>query len=475
MAICREWLRWRFEKPRKQFERRRKQLEQRRKQLERRRKQLERRRKEFERRRMEFELSERECLKYLTKLFHGKQETDPEFVQQWLKEEHGGLTPLMWACTKGYLSVVRYLVGECRADVHHVAGRSQSGNTAGASPLLCAVISRHCKIVEFLVMSGANVNDTSHPKWTPLKAAVYYLQLPIVRILVEAGASFHTALLHGPRCLVRTTTKAFSDTVKYLSDFSDELPCVMFVFWFGLGIDFSEVIECLVHTIISFDKGESTDLKALLRYLKLFLRQCRLYYLTLWDSFKVDDWWKLADLFRAMILLRKHISEEEWNALGYEKCVRDTMGSEKKKFLNGDTLLTLLFKVEEESDLTLHMSCARFLLELGADVNVRDSEGKTPLHLASRWAKELPQMHNLLIEYGAHVDMRDANDKTPADYLPADARNTSSCQRQLSRHQTLQCLAARAVSEHRIPYDPASIPWPSLKAIIQHATPPTPK
>eukprot|EP01116_Phalansterium_solitarium_P017420 TRINITY_DN4288_c0_g1_i1.p1 TRINITY_DN4288_c0_g1~~TRINITY_DN4288_c0_g1_i1.p1 ORF type:complete len:395 (+),score=18.05 TRINITY_DN4288_c0_g1_i1:34-1218(+) len=68
----------------------------------------------------------------------------------------------------------------------------------------------------------------------------------------------------------------------------------------------------------------------------------------------------------------------------------------------------------------LHMSCSepsRLLLELGASVDPRDSEGATPLHYSTGNTKGL----KVLLEHGADPNARDADGDTPLhDTLLAD-------------------------------------------------------
>ena len=51
------------------------------------------------------------------------------------------------------------------------------------------------------------------------------------------------------------------------------------------------------------------------------------------------------------------------------------------------------------------------LIQAGADVNVKDKYGKTPLHFAAQSSNN-PKIVTILIKAGANVDARDQNGKT---------------------------------------------------------------
>jgi ankyrin repeat protein len=56
---------------------------------------------------------------------------------------------------------------------------------------------------------------------------------------------------------------------------------------------------------------------------------------------------------------------------------------------------------------------ARLLIERGADPNIRDSSGFTPLHYASQWWKI--EIARVLVEHGANIEVKDNKGRTPLD------------------------------------------------------------
>jgi len=84
------------------------------------------------------------------------------------------------------------------------------------------------------------------------------------------------------------------------------------------------------------------------------------------------------------------------------------------------------------------------LLVAGADVN-------TPLHVAVvKWNRYQSQRDawleviNLLLAYGAHVDFVNAKGRRASDMLPSSVN--------VFNHVSLQCLAARTIRTHHLPY-----------------------
>uniref|UniRef100_A0A8D2LRT8 Fem-1 homolog A n=1 Tax=Varanus komodoensis TaxID=61221 RepID=A0A8D2LRT8_VARKO len=95
---------------------------------------------------------------------------------------------------------------------------------------------------------------------------------------------------------------------------------------------------------------------------------------------------------------------------------------------------------------SLHVTS--LLLECGADPDCRDYDNNTPLHVAA--SNNSPAIMTALIEAGAHVDTTNAFGQTAHELL--DKKVVMKSTMQPFNYVTLQCLAARAVGKHKIPY-----------------------
>uniref|UniRef100_A0AAY4DTR1 Protein fem-1 homolog C n=1 Tax=Denticeps clupeoides TaxID=299321 RepID=A0AAY4DTR1_9TELE len=94
------------------------------------------------------------------------------------------------------------------------------------------------------------------------------------------------------------------------------------------------------------------------------------------------------------------------------------------------------------------LQVAAVLLECGADVDCRDQDDNSPLHVAA--ANNHADIMKLLIAGGTHFDSTNALRQTACDLL--DKKEMARNAIQPINHTTLQCLAARAVVRHGLDY-----------------------
>ncbi|KAI5651337.1 ankyrin repeats (3 copies) domain-containing protein [Phthorimaea operculella] len=129
----------------------------------------------------------------------------------------GGATPLVIACRNGHYDVAEYLIERCKADIEQPGSVTFDGETIeGAPPLWCAAAAGHLPLVRLLVRAGANVNSTTRTQSTPLRAACFDGHYDIVKFLVENGADIEIANRHGHTCLMIACYKGHIRIAKYL-------------------------------------------------------------------------------------------------------------------------------------------------------------------------------------------------------------------------------------------------------------------
>jgi ankyrin repeat protein len=115
-------------------------------------------------------------------------------VEEWVKKDgslvsaisHDGFTLLHLAAFFGRIPVVELLLSR-GAPVNEI-----SQNPSALRPLHSAVAHRQpqvaLEISRALIAAGADVNAAQHGGWTPLHAAALHGNLPLVRLLLDAGA-----------------------------------------------------------------------------------------------------------------------------------------------------------------------------------------------------------------------------------------------------------------------------------------------
>ncbi|KAI8045563.1 protein fem-1 homolog C [Drosophila gunungcola] len=90
----------------------------------------------------------------------------------------------------------------------------------------------------------------------------------------------------------------------------------------------------------------------------------------------------------------------------------------------------------------------KLLIQCGVDVNIKNEAKSTPLHVACQPYNYDNEIVHLLLKCGADIDQPNRADKRPYDLIASNPTSTIP----LLNFVTLQCLAATAISKHRIPY-----------------------
>ncbi|MCG8428325.1 MAG: ankyrin repeat domain-containing protein [Chromatiales bacterium] len=104
---------------------------------------------------------------------------------QGVMEQLGGFTPLLFAARQGDVRMARLLLN-AGADIDGVAGN-------GVSPLVLATHSGHSELARFLIEQGADTNSIG-AGYTALHAAILRGDLEVVNALLDHGADPNTRL-----------------------------------------------------------------------------------------------------------------------------------------------------------------------------------------------------------------------------------------------------------------------------------------
>ncbi|KAH7460631.1 Kinase D-interacting substrate of 220 kDa [Phytophthora ramorum] len=119
----------------------------------------------------------------------------------------------LWvAAEKGYLAMVRYLVGECRANVN------EKDRIKGRTVLMWSARAGKLEVVRYLVDEcGAKVNVKDEFGWTPLMWAAEHGEIEVVRYLAgECGADINVQEAGGHSSLMWAARYGYIEVVRYL-------------------------------------------------------------------------------------------------------------------------------------------------------------------------------------------------------------------------------------------------------------------
>uniref|UniRef100_T1K5W7 SOCS box domain-containing protein n=2 Tax=Tetranychus urticae TaxID=32264 RepID=T1K5W7_TETUR len=143
---------------------------------------------------------------FTTELIHNLTCLSIDVRQELVNRVRDGCSPLFLAALRGNVSMVDFLLTECRADVElcgFYEGR-EDRTLHFVTPLWCASISGHLDVVKVLVKHNANVNSVSDTGSTPVRSACYMTHIEIVKFLIDNGADIYKANHSGGTCLINS-------------------------------------------------------------------------------------------------------------------------------------------------------------------------------------------------------------------------------------------------------------------------------
>ena len=295
-----------------------------------------------------------------TPLYLSACEGHSRVVQLLLQEEadaeandSSGLTPLHAASANGHQDVVRQLI--------EAGANTDPTNRSKETPLHLAMANRRDRVVELLLEAGAEVDAEKYDGWTPLHLGAVNGPLNSVKILLEFGANVKarnnrgsTALVlasqEGNREIVELLLKSGSDAQHAINNKSTSLHRAaqrghLEVVKLLLGAGASPIAKKASDGMTAIDLAQANGHEKVLEFLNQYQAE---YPLRVAKEAKTPE--KLQDCLDG----------------GVDVDIRDSEGCTMLFFTCG-------FGYEEAT---------KILLEAGADPEVKDNYGRSPLDLA---------------------------------------------------------------------------------------------
>ncbi|WP_341823067.1 ankyrin repeat domain-containing protein [Wolbachia endosymbiont (group A) of Clivina fossor] len=295
-------------------------------------------------------------------------------------------------------------------------------------PLYYAISQGNTRMVEVLIKSGANVKKKYNDGSTPLHHAILNHKTKIVEHLINNGADVNALDKKGktPLYLAGRDTKMISILMKNGACPLLENRNVEFLKYFITvikdgRIEYSEEgeakqkeeqvddeYELLKHSLLLSDNGPLTSIIKMEEFNNLISDSA--------SDLKDGQ----ENLNKALLNLLKDFPF--CNITRFENFLQDNKSNDDLKVVlnlqRGKSKLTILHVIQSMEHLAVEkgMTCGAFitlLLKAGADPNIVDSEGQTPLHYAAYYnTLNIP----LLLNKGAR-NQPDKQGKTPLDIV----------------------------------------------------------
>ncbi|MFA6527391.1 MAG: ankyrin repeat domain-containing protein [Candidatus Babeliales bacterium] len=361
-----------------------------------------------------------------------------------------GRTPLFFAVDNGNLEIAKFLVENNAIDVVKADGTTllhcavKRGNVEivkilvekganvnaideiGATPLHGAAVNGYLEIVKFLVEHGAKVNVMSKQGLTPLHAAVNKQAMNVVRYLLANGADVYLcAGREGVTPLQLATKNGWKEGVKFLKERQAEADFAAQNMVASLKEDIKNCPKNGVGNATTggavSESGETKEQKEPLEHCsaareetpkgQFFTAVTRGHLGTiesLIKSKKVDINVKFKPYFTSAL----HIAADR-HLFKVVQLLRELGADVELQDKDGRTPLFIAVEsgtaTQEEKNEKLEI--VKFLAKNGANVNACNMNKETPLHFAAKngWLEGA----TLLVKHGADVDAKNLKEETP--------------------------------------------------------------
>jgi ankyrin repeat protein len=337
------------------------------------------------------------------------------------KERFRGQTALMWAVEQGQTDVTRILL-EVGANIHarsdvwyqleNTAGNANGAGDfemahGGSTPLLFAARTGDISTARVLLDAGANVNDTLPAGMSALVVAAHSAHGALVAYLLERGADPNAAAA-GYTALHAAVLRGDFDLVKALLDHGADPNALVLHGTPGrrLGADFS-----LRHQMIGANAFWLAARFGEIRIMRLLVERGASPLAAPKDG---------TTALKAAMGFAGGLTENRQNRYGVPPLDPD-----------------------EEERLTLE--AARIAIEKGVNVNAATTAGDTALHDAVR--QRFNRVIQFLVDHGANLNVKNKRNETPLSLALADRRDVGAGDlryaRRLSTAELLKKLGAR--------------------------------
>ncbi|KAG5898102.1 hypothetical protein JTB14_027459 [Gonioctena quinquepunctata] len=116
-----------------------------------------------------------------------------------------------------------------------------------------------------------------------------------------------------------------------------------------------------------------------------------------------------------------------------------------------NTIRSSYFMDEEPIVIFPKESVVRCLLECGADINARNEQGFSPLHISTLTYNYSDWLVKLLLQYGAHIDQPSSTGKIPLEFIK-DINLHHQTDIYVLNYLSLKCLCATVIAKNKIQY-----------------------